>query len=91
MGDRHKRRDFEVRLDYAFDRLLATKLQQAYEILVPDQVRVVRDHVLNGAGDEERRDLRKGLLEQTERRKHDCEPNSGTGGVRSQERLRRSG
>lgn len=91
MGDSHQRKDREVRLDYAFDRLLATKLQQAYEILVPDQVRVVRDSVLNGAGGEERSDLREGILEQTERRKHDCEPNGGTGGVRSEERLRRSG
>jgi hypothetical protein len=38
MGDSHQRNNREVRLDYAFDRLLATKLQQAYEILVPDQV-----------------------------------------------------
>jgi len=91
MGDSHQRKDRKVRLDYAFDRLLATKLQQAYEILVPDQVRVVRDSGLNGDGDEERGDLRKGILGQTERRKHDCEPNSRIGGVRSQERLRRSG
>jgi hypothetical protein len=52
------RRDRKVRLDYAFDRLLITKLQQAYEILVPHQVRAVRDSVLNGDGDEERSDLR---------------------------------
>ena len=32
-----KRRDREIRLDYAFDRLLANKLQHAYEILVPRQ------------------------------------------------------
>ena len=63
MGDSHQRRDRKVRLDYAFDRLLITKLQQAYEIPVPHQVRAVRDSVLNGDdGDEERSDLRAGIL-----------------------------
>lgn len=89
MADRDKER--EVRLDYAFDRSLAAKLQQAYEILVPDRVRFVRSSVLNGDGDEERSDLRKGVLGQAERREHDCEPNGGIGGVRPEARLRRSG
>jgi site-specific DNA recombinase len=44
-----KRSNREVRLDYAFDRLLATKLQQVYEILVSDRVRVIGNcSVLNG-------------------------------------------
>ena len=41
MAERRKRKDREVRLDYAFDRLLADKLQHVYEILVPDQVRII--------------------------------------------------
>ena len=45
----------EVRHDYAFDSLLATKLQQVYKILVPDQVRSVSSRpTLRGDGDEDR-------------------------------------
>ena len=41
MADRRSRRDrYQVQLDYAFDRLLGSKLQQVYERLVPDQVRI---------------------------------------------------
>jgi hypothetical protein len=41
MADRRSRRDrYQVQLDYAFDRLLDSKLQQVYERLVPDQVRI---------------------------------------------------
>ena len=41
MADRRSRRDrYQVQLDYAFDRLLSNKLQQVYERLVPDQVRI---------------------------------------------------
>ena len=39
MADRRWPRDrYQVQLDYAFDRLLDSKLQQLYERLVPDQV-----------------------------------------------------
>ena len=91
MGDGRQRRDRQVRLDYAFDRLLITKLQQAYEILVPHQTRAVRDSVLNGGGHEERSHLRTGILGETEGRTHDCEPDSRIGGICSKERIRRSG
>ena len=37
MAERRSRSRPAVHLDYAFDRLLATKLQNAYAILVPDQ------------------------------------------------------
>jgi hypothetical protein len=40
MAERRKKRD--VRLEFAFDRLVAVKLEQVYEILVPDQVRFSR-------------------------------------------------
>ena len=40
MANRH-RRSQEIELEYAFDRLLATKLEQVYAILVPDRVRRV--------------------------------------------------
>ena len=91
MGDRRKRKDREVRLDYAFDRLLAGKLQQVYEILVPDRVRIIGSRsALNGDVDEDRGDLRQGVLGQAEGREHHCEPDGGIGGIRRQPRLRRS-
>jgi hypothetical protein len=37
MAEGRKGKDREVRLDYAFDRLLATKLQQVYEISFPTE------------------------------------------------------
>ena len=41
MADRRSRRDrYKVHLDYAGDRLHASKLQQVYERLVPDQARI---------------------------------------------------
>ena len=41
MADRRSRRvRYKVHLDYAFDRLHASKLQQVYERLVPDQARI---------------------------------------------------
>ena len=91
MVEKRKRRDREVCLDYAFDRLLASKLQQVYEILVPDRVRVVSNGAaLNGDANEDRGDLRQGVIGQAEGREHHREPNGGVGGVRPQPRLRRS-
>jgi site-specific DNA recombinase len=91
MAEGHNGKDREVRLDYAFDRLLATKLQQVYEILVPDRVRIVsKCSALNGGTNENCGDLRQGLVRQVEGREHNCEPNGGVGGVRGQGRLRRS-
>ena len=87
-----KRRDREIRLDYAFDRLLANKLQHAYEILVPDQVGIVnKSPASSGVSDEDRRDLRQGILGQTEGREHHCEPNGGVDRIRPRAWLRRSG
>jgi hypothetical protein len=79
MADRRSRRDrHQVQLDYAFDRLLGTKLQQIYELLVPDQVRIVGDRskvMENGNAD--RGDLRKGVLRQAARGGHDRQPDGG--------------
>ena len=91
MAERRKGKDREVRLDYAFDRLLTTKLQQVYEILVPDRVRVVGNYsALNGEANEDSGDLRQGVIGQAERREHYCEPNGRIGGICTQPRLRRS-
>ena len=67
MAESRKGKDREIRLDYAFDRLLSTKLQQVYEILVPDQVRILNNcTALNGEANEDGSDLRQGVLGQTE-------------------------
>ena len=58
MAEQRRGKDREVCLDYAFDRLLAAKLQQVYEILVPDRVRAVSNSsALNGETNEDRGDL----------------------------------
>ena len=41
MAERRSRSRPAVHLDYAFDRLLAAKLQNAYAILVPDRARKI--------------------------------------------------
>ncbi len=74
MAERRRRR--EVCLEYAFDRLFPIKLQQAYELLVPDRVRIAGEGLLKGERHEERCDLRQSLLRSTEARTHDCEPDS---------------
>src|SRR5260370_27810141 len=66
----------QVQLDYAFDRLRATKLAHAYEILVPARARSCAAHVKecpHAAG----RDLRPGLLGAAARGAHDREPDDG--------------
>lgn len=70
MAERRKKRD--VRLEFAFDRLVAVKLEQVYEILVPDQVRFARAGAdVTGGEDETRRDLRQSVVGQTEGGEHD--------------------
>ena len=68
----------DVRLEYAFDRLLVAKLEQVYQILVPDRVRVVgKGSKLIGVGDEDSGNLRPGILGQAEGEEHHCQPNGG--------------
>src|ERR1700739_3662634 len=89
MAERRPRRDhYQVQLDYAFDRLLGNKLQQAYELLVPDQVRVIseRSRVMEG-GNADRGDLRSGVFGQAAGGEHDCQPDGGTDRVRAERRL----
>ena len=52
-----------IGFEYTFDRLFATKLEQAYEILNPDQVRILRTGAdVMGVGDEGRCNLRPGIV-----------------------------
>ena len=72
MAERRSQRD--VCLEYAFDRLLVAKLEQVYQILVPDRVRVVGyGSKLIGAGDEDGGDLRPGILGQAEGGERHCQ------------------
>jgi site-specific DNA recombinase len=54
-----------IHLEFAFDRLLAAKLEQAYDILVPGRVRVVGSAKVTGAGDEDGSNLRSCIVGQT--------------------------
>ena len=88
MAERRSQRD--VHLEYSFDRLLIAKLEQVYQILVPDRVRVVGNgSKLIGAGDEDGGDLRPGILGQAEGGEHHCQPNGGAGRIRHRAGLRR--
>src|SRR5271166_4034561 len=53
MAERQQERD--VQLEFVFDRLVAAKLEQVYEILVPDQVRIVRAGADVTGGEDESR------------------------------------
>jgi len=82
MVERGTREGQHVRLDYTFDRLHSVKLQPVYEILVPGRARVAGARPrINGADDEDGRDLRQGVLGQTEGRAHDRQPDGGLGRV----------
>jgi hypothetical protein len=94
MAERRSQPD--VRLEYAFDRLLVAKLEQVYQILVPNRVRVVGEPApaqaggskLIGASDEDGGNLRPGILGQAEGGEHHCQPNGGADRVRRRTRLR---
>ena len=73
-----------IRLEYHFDRLLAEKLAQAYELLVPerrgfaDSAHARGQEVLN---DENSRHLRACFLRSAEGEPYDRQPGDGTGPV----------
>src|SRR5882672_6424918 len=77
-----------VHLEFAFDRLLAVKLEQAYGILVPDRVRIVGSAKVTGANDEDRGDLRSCIFGQTKGGEHDRQPDGGADRVRRRAAVR---
>ena len=80
-----------VRLEYGFDRLLGRKLEQAYGILVPEHVRSTGAGLrVKEGSDEDGRDLRPGVVGQTEGRPHDSQPDGGSEGIRRGSRIRRA-
>src|SRR5262245_20212743 len=79
-----------LHLEYEFDRLLASKLELAYDILVPDRVRIIGSAKVTGARDEERGDLRSCVIGQTAGGEHDRQPDGGAGDVRPRAKIRRT-
>jgi hypothetical protein len=77
-----------IHLEFAFDRLLAAKLEQAYDILVPDRVRLVGSTKLTGAGDEDGSDLCSCIVGQAKGGEHDRQPDGSAGRVRSRTTIR---
>jgi len=76
----------QIKVDYAFDRLLQSKLAQAYDILVPLRERPVGGRIKE-FDDEDGGDLRKGLVRAATRGKHDREPDGVADRVRQEPRL----
>lgn len=92
MADGGSRKVRAILVEYSFDRLQLSKLQQAYELLVPHYVRATgRSAKLMEDHDEGGGDLREGVVEQAEGRKYDCKPNRGTACLRARTKLQRSG
>ena len=80
MGERARYRR-AVHFEYAFDRLLAVKLAQAYEILHSDRVRILGAGAqMKGVSDEGRRDLCSGFVGQAEGRAYDRQSDRGADG-----------
>jgi len=71
----------QIHVDYTFDRLLESKLAQAYDILVPSRERPVGGRVKE-FDDEDDGDLRTGLVRAAARREHDREPDGVADRVR---------
>jgi hypothetical protein len=82
--------DVASNLSSHFDRLRAAKLEQAYDILVPDQVRIVGGVKMTEKSNEDRSDLRSCVVEQTKGREHDRQPNGGADRVRRRAGVRGS-
>ena len=83
--------DRSVQFEHAFDRLLAVKLERVYEILVPEQVRAIgSDPRVRENSDENRRDLRQGILRAAEGGEHDRQPDGGASRVRARARIQRT-
>src|SRR2546423_12644992 len=77
-----------IHLEFAFDRLLAAKLELTYDILVPDRVRIVGSTKVTGAGDEDRGNLRSCIVGQTKGGEHDRQPDGCADCVRPRAAVR---
>src|SRR6516165_6315697 len=82
---RSKGGSLQIYVSYSFDRLLESKLAQAYDILVPCRERPVGGRVKE-CDDEDGGDLRAGFFRAAARGEHDCEPDGFLDRVRQQPR-----
>src|ERR1700694_822281 len=78
---RPKSGPLQIHASYSFDRLLESKLAQAYDILVPSRERPVGGRVKE-FDNEDGGDLRSGLVRAAARGEHDCKPDGGADRVR---------
>src|SRR5580658_864020 len=76
---------WQIHVTYSFDRLLESKLAQAYNILVPTRDGPVAGS-LKESENEDGSHLRAGLVRETARGEHDCEPDGGADRIRKDAR-----
>ena len=78
--------------EYYFDRLQLVKLQQAYELLVPDCVRLIpsESSKLTRSRHEGSIDLCEGFIGQAKGGEHHCESDSGPTSICQAKKLQRS-
>src|SRR4029453_11260986 len=82
---RLKSGSWQIHVSYSFDRLLESKLAQAYDILVPTRERPVGG-CLKESDNEDGSHLCTGLVRVAARGEHDCEPDSGVDRIRKEAR-----
>src|SRR5436189_4386096 len=75
----------QIHVSYSFDRLLESKLAQAYDILVPTRERAVGGS-RKESENEDGSHLRPGFVRATAGGEHDCEPNSFADRIREEPR-----
>jgi hypothetical protein len=69
-----------IRLEYRFDRLLAEKLAQAYEVLVPER-RGTQVYGLKGLNDENGGNLRASILRPAKGEPYDRQPSDSASAI----------
>src|SRR5262245_23966110 len=82
---RLKSGSWQIHVSYSFDRLLESKLAQAYDILVPARERPVGG-CPKESDNENGSHLRTGLVRAAARGEHDCEPDRVADRVRKEPR-----
>ena len=86
-----------LQLEYRFDRLLADKLEQVYQLLVPDRRQQIGEqspkptNFASGVNDEQTRShLCSCVLGSPEGESHDCQPDSSASRIRTGTRVQRA-
>ncbi len=84
----------KLQFQYLFDRLLPDKLEQVYQLLVPDHARPIgcpgTTLPQENLHDASRGHLHPSLFRSPEGGTHDCQSDSGPHGVRPEAQLRRT-